>query len=96
MNATRYRYEDVLLTQKEGREVKATAIEDARRTLAHRKEQVKAARLHLKVCKETRPPTHRKVQIEVNPGDVGYAELSAQFNNPRELYQGKWEWINHS
>ena len=94
MNATRYRYEDVLLTQKEGREIKATAIEDARHTLAHRKERVKEARLHLKVCKETTIPTHRTVQIEVNPGDVGYAELSDQFN-PRE-YQGKWAWINHS
>jgi|TARA_R110000824_G_scaffold198107_1_gene382065 hypothetical protein len=94
MNRTRYKYEDLPLTPEEGEKVKIEKTEDARSEVARRKRQVVEAETYLDICLLASPPTHTRVQIELNPGDEGYDECSDQFN-PGE-YQGNYKWENKS
>jgi hypothetical protein len=86
----RYIYQDQPLTGEEARKIHAKRISCAKETLSDLRTQVSEAEAELSEALGSPLPTHKRVQIVLEPGDAGYDEAPVSFSP--ENYQGDFSW----
>lgn len=86
----RYRYDIVPLTRSAARDRKANRLESLRFEIRNRKQELRELAEELEAVRKSPLETERKVQVILNPGDLGYDEAPEAFC-PTE-YVGEFQW----
>ena len=90
----RYTYREIPLSLAEARRLKAEVIRSAKAELRYREEQLQEAKENLIAAQRSSLRDSHTEQITLYPGDPGYDEAPATFDE--RSYAEDFEWLNTS